>query len=177
MGHLYIEVECLIHFIHIFSTNKKFSRHLIFQLKNAAFRNNIHAGNCCWYTSLLLGVFNYKIIGQKHSWKKEKCLIYANYPIKMDSQNLFQIQAFNSKLLKTSWFTVWAILSYYHNDPKFLNRQVLANSADPAQTAPIRVYTVCHSVCIFWANYSVVKRYCSNFRIITAIFRVSKFLC
>ena len=47
MGHLYIEVECLIYFIHIFSTNKKFSRHLIFQLKNAAFRNNIHAGNCC----------------------------------------------------------------------------------------------------------------------------------
>ena len=34
----------------------------------------------------------------------------------------------------------------------------------------IRVYTVCHSVCIFWTNYPVVKRYCSNFRIITANF-------
>ena len=39
----------------------------------------------------------------------------------------------------------------------------------------IRVYTVCYSVYIFWANSSVVKRFCSNFRIITAIFWVSEF--
>ena len=40
----------------------------------------------------------------------------------------------------------------------------------------IRVYTVCYSVHIFWANSSVVKRFCSNFRIIAAIFGVSEFL-
>ena len=40
----------------------------------------------------------------------------------------------------------------------------------------IRVYTVCHSVNIFRTNYSVIKLYCSNFRVITAIIRVSKFL-
>ena len=49
----------------------------------------------------------------------------------------------------------------------FLDKQVWANSVDPDQTAP-RVYTVCHFVCIFWTNYSVVNRSCSNFRMITA---------
>ena len=32
----------------------------------------------------------------------------------------------------------------------------------------IRVYTVCHSVCIFWMHYSMVKPPCSNFRGIKA---------
>ena len=36
----------------------------------------------------------------------------------------------------------------------------------------IRIYTVCHYVCIFWTHYPVVKWSCSNFR----IFRVSRFL-
>ena len=36
----------------------------------------------------------------------------------------------------------------------------------------IRVYTVCHSIYIFWTNYSLVKWCCSNFRRITAILRV-----
>ena len=51
----------------------------------------------------------------------------------------------------------------YCNDPKFSDRQVWANSVDPDQTAPVY---------IFCANSSVVKRLCSNFRIITAIFRI-----
>ena len=41
----------------------------------------------------------------------------------------------------------------YLNVPKFSDIQVLANSADPDQTAPlsslIRLYTVCHCICIF----------------------------
>ena len=37
-------------------------------------------------------------------------------------------------------------------------------------------YTVCHSVCIFWTHYSMAEAHCSNFRIITAIFRVSEYL-
>ena len=34
----------------------------------------------------------------------------------------------------------------------------------------IRVYTVCHSVCIFWTYSSVVKLFCLNFRGITENF-------
>ena len=61
----------------------------------------------------------------------------------------------------------------YPNDPKFSDEQVWANSVDPDQMAPsslIRVHTVCHVVCIFWMHLSMVKPYCSNFRIITANF-------
>ena len=56
---------------------------------------------------------------------------------------------------------------------KFSDRQVWANSADPDQTAPrslIRVYTVCHSVCIVWTHYSMVEPHISNFRVITTNF-------
>ena len=34
----------------------------------------------------------------------------------------------------------------------------------------IRVYTVCHSVCIVWAPYSMVEPHSSNFRVITTNF-------
>ena len=40
----------------------------------------------------------------------------------------------------------------------------------------IRVYTVCHSVCIFWTHYSMVKAHGLNCRIITANFWVSELL-
>ena len=43
----------------------------------------------------------------------------------------------------------------YHNFPKFLDRQVWVNSADPDQRSSlIRVHTVCNSLCIFWMHYS-----------------------
>ena len=63
----------------------------------------------------------------------------------------------------------------YHDFPKFSDRQVWANSADPDQTAPrsslIRVYTVCNSLCIFWMHYSKKNPSCSTFRVITINFR------
>ena len=34
----------------------------------------------------------------------------------------------------------------------------------------IRVYTVCHSVCIVWTHYSMVEPHSSNFRMITTNF-------
>ena len=43
------------------------------------------------------------------------------------------------------------------------DKQVWANSLDPDQTASRGAVTVCHSVCIFWTNYSVVKKYYSIF--------------
>ena len=58
----------------------------------------------------------------------------------------------------------------YCNDPKFSDRQVWANcrSNYPWRSSLIRVYTVCHSICIFWTHYSMVKPLCSNFKVITA---------
>ena len=38
----------------------------------------------------------------------------------------------------------------------------------------IRVYTVCHSVCIVWTHYSIVEPHSSNFRVITTNFWVSE---
>ena len=35
------------------------------------------------------------------------------------------------------------------------------------QSSLIRVYTVCHYVCIVWTHYSKVEPYSSNFRVIT----------
>ena len=40
------------------------------------------------------------------------------------------------------------------------------------QISLIRVYTVCHSVCIVWTHYSMVEPHSSNFRVIT-----TNFLC
>ena len=39
----------------------------------------------------------------------------------------------------------------------------------PGQTVQtqVRVYTVCHSVCIVWTHYSMVEPHSSNFRVIT----------
>ena len=37
------------------------------------------------------------------------------------------------------------------------------------QTRLIRIFTVCHSICIFWVIVYMVKPHCSNCRIITAI--------
>ena len=79
----------------------------------------------------------------------------------------------------------------YCNDPKFSDKQVWANSVDldqtdeqsdqglhclPCRSSLIWVYTVCYSVCIVWTNYSVVKGYCCNFRIVTSIFQMSEYL-
>ena len=61
--------------------------------------------------------------------------------------------------------------SLYRNIPKFSDRQVWANSADPDQ----RVYTVCDSLCIFWMHYSKETPSCSTFRWLQQIFGCPKF--
>ena len=76
----------------------------------------------------------------------------------------------------------------YRNVPKSLDRQIWANSVDQDQTAPLtqirlllRVHTVCYSGSTLFAipsasfGHITVKPSCSNFRIITAIFRMSEF--
>ena len=68
----------------------------------------------------------------------------------------------------------------YHNDLKFSD--ILSFRTDTTlQTVQtqirlllrislIRVYTVCHCVCIFWTHYSMVEPNSSNIRIFTATF-------
>ena len=88
--------------------------------------------------------------------------------------------------------------AHYHNDHKFSDRQVWANSVDPDQTAPEvvgqRVWPkirhlatldgcactfeewVC--VCIIWTRYSIVNPPCSNFRVNTGNFSgILRYLC
>ena len=60
---------------------------------------------------------------------------------------------------------------FTRNVPKFSDRQVCANRADP-DSSLISVYTVCNSLCIFWMHYSKETPSCSIFRVITENFRV-----
>ena len=53
------------------------------------------------------------------------------------------------------------------NDPEFSTRQVLANTADPDQTAPS--LHCCDSICTLWTNFSTERQLCLNIRVITAI--------
>ena len=63
-----------------------------------------------------------------------------------------------------------SFISYYHNGPKFSDMYAWADSADPERSSLIRVYTVCHSVCIVWTHYSMIEPHSSNFRVITTKF-------
>ena len=56
----------------------------------------------------------------------------------------------------------------YRNDLNLSDRQAWANSIDPDRL--IRVYTVCHSVCIFWTHNSMENPYWSKFWIIRVNF-------
>ena len=58
----------------------------------------------------------------------------------------------------------------YHNDPKFSDRQVWANSADPDQTAHQGLH------CLQFRLHLSVELHCSNFRVITTIFWMSEYL-
>ena len=63
-----------------------------------------------------------------------------------------------------------SLMRSYPNDPKFLDRQVRTNRADPDQTAPERYTQFSMLSASFWTYYPMVKPHCSQFRIITAIF-------
>ena len=53
----------------------------------------------------------------------------------------------------------------YFIDPKFLDRQALANNTDPDQTAPrgtplgaVRSgFSLCHRICTLWTNFSMER--------------------
>ena len=58
------------------------------------------------------------------------------------------------------------ILSFRTDMP----RQTVQTQIRLLRSSLIRVYTVCHSVCIVWTHYSMVEPHSSNFRVITTIF-------
>ena len=43
----------------------------------------------------------------------------------------------------------------YHHDSEFSDRYVWVNRVNPDRRSLIRVYTVCHSVCILLSHYSI----------------------
>ena len=51
-----------------------------------------------------------------------------------------------------------------------LGKQCRPRSDCSYRSSLIRVYTVCHSVCIIWTHYSMVEPHSSNFRVITTNF-------
>ena len=55
-------------------------------------------------------------------------------------------------------------------------KQCRPRSDCSSRSSLIRVYTVCHSVCIVWTHYSMVEPHSSNFRVITTNIWVSKYL-
>ena len=60
-----------------------------------------------------------------------------------------------------------AIFKHYRNGPVF-GQICLGKQCRPrSDCSSIRVYTVCHSVCIVWTHYSMVEPHSSNFRVIT----------
>ena len=101
------------------------------------------------------------------SWRrknryKEGCVAAAMTKVRVKGQGQKQ----SSVLVNVIWricipniSTVALAGCEYHNDPKFSEKRVWANTVDPDQTAP-RVCTVPHSVCIFWTHYSKVKPLC-----------------
>ena len=64
-------------------------------------------------------------------------------------------------------------IRFYYPRIRAKDEDQLTNNADRSDCSRslIRVYTVCHSICMFWTPYSMVKQlYNSNFRVTTANF-------
>ena len=93
------------------------------------------------------------------------CIVWTHYSMVEPHSSNFRVITTNilaarifrkfKVILVDSWLKSQAqcfMKGRYRNDHKFSDRYPWANSADPDQTAPslIRVYTVCHSVCIVW---------------------------
>ena len=49
-------------------------------------------------------------------------------------------------------------------------KQCRPRSDCSSRSSLIRVYTVCHSICIIWIHYSMIEPHSSNFRVLTTNF-------
>ena len=73
---------------------------------------------------------------------------------------------------------IWKIRSLNHHQISTFTVMILSFRADRSgQTAQtkIKVYTVCHSVCMFSTPYSLLKPNSSSFRIITTLWGCPNF--
>ena len=106
------------------------------------------------------------------------------------SEMFFFLHTFIIFSLKRAAAVVWAVLekisgfdpSLEMTGPRYLKFSTVSTvmilsirTDTPGQTVQtqirllrslIRVYTICHSVCIVWTHYSVVEPHSSNFRVI-----------
>ena len=89
------------------------------------------------------------------------------------SPRVFSLQTRLTCPVCSHWLVLMKLGSIYiyRNFPKVLDRQVWVY-----RSSLIRVYTVCHSVCIVWTHYSMVEPHSSNFRVIITNVLVSEYL-
>ena len=77
-----------------------------------------------------------------------------------------------------TFWTHYSMVKEHVNNFRIITLMILIFRTDmPGQivqtqirSSLIRVYTVCHSVCIVWTHYSMVEPHNSNFRVITTNF-------
>ena len=67
------------------------------------------------------------------------------------------------KTLKSALGKFIHILHYFHN---FFGQMGLSKQCRPRSDFPC---TVCHSICIFWTNFSMERLLCLNSRVITTV--------
>ena len=97
------------------------------------------------------------------------CLAFSSVPYK--TLSMVKVKVITSLYLEIFCFLGQALGTVMSQI--CLGKQCTLRSEEQSR---IRAYTVCHSVSIIWMHYSTVKPHCSNFRVITANFVVSKFL-
>ena len=114
--------------------------------------------------SVDLGTDPMDVAKPEERWTQSYSSKVLGFAARNENTNLNQMQRLkriDTFRLKIKWQNF-----HYRNYPKFSDRYAWAMSADSDQTL-IRVYTVCHSVCIVWMHSSMVEPHSSNFRVIT----------
>ena len=89
----------------------------------------------------------------------------------LTAKKLHWLQCFEDEKKCENFIITKTSLSFWAN-----MTGALGNECRPRSNCSlIRIYTVCHSACIFWTHYCMLKPYFSNFRIITLIFSGVRF--
>ena len=95
---------------------------------------------------------------------------------------IFSSECSNEEITPSCLYTIYCLMHY--SKPIVMPRsfwtdssvQVVQTQTWLLRTGLIRVYTVCHSVCIIWTHYPMVNTHCSLFWWLQQIFRVPVFL-
>ena len=102
-----------------------------------------------------------------------KILYYYNmyiYIIEISLFVTFSVLYLFAHTLVLVYFTVM-LLSFRTDMPgQTVQIQIRLSGSTLFRSSLIRVYTVCHSVCIVWTHYSMIQPHSSNFRVISTNF-------